>query len=666
MRVCLISAPTVAEFGSLEPLADESTPRFPLGVLCLASTLERAGLSPDVVDLDSRYAGWVEGRRARGDFARDSADHLARIPADVYGFSTICSSYPLTLRIATALKRARPDCQIVLGGPQASAAAAETVEAFPAVDAVVRGEGEPVLPALLDAFASSRDLASVPGITYRSGGGVASSPEAPIVADLDELPLPAFHRYPRVKRSWTLPLEVGRGCPFSCTFCSTNRFFGRRFRMRSPDRVVEDMATLRRLHGVRRFAFVHDNFTVDRRRVVAFCEAARDSREGFTWSCSSRTDTLDDELVDLMWGAGCRGIFVGVESGSVRTQQAIGKRLDLAEARDRIRSASRRRMTCTASFITGFPDERREDLRDTVSFFVDSLRLDRVEPQITLLSPLTGTPLHERHRHELLRDEIVSDMALQGAEQDRADAELIGRHPGIFSSFYSVPTRWLDRRELAELRAFLLNARFDLRWLLVAAAQVGGGGLAAFEAFRAWRAAGVSGTPPSEPDKYYGSRAFRRDFVRFVREDLAARHPASGRPLRELARYYGGVLKKAKRRPRAPRAKSVPVLAASVRLTRLACDGAALIRALRMADELSRVPRRASSLVTRIQRGSHSILQVREEAADLLRLCDGTRDARAIGRAFRRRYPELGGVPGEAVAAFGLQRFRRRGFVALT
>ncbi|HEY6002489.1 MAG TPA: radical SAM protein [Anaeromyxobacter sp.] len=662
MRACLASAPTVAEFGDLEQLDVEDSPRIPLGVLSLASTLRRSGADPAVVDLDTLYARWRASRRGGGDFARHAAHELARRDADLYGLSTICSSYPLTLRIATALKETRPGCCVVLGGPQASASAEETLAAFPCVDIVVRGEGEPVLPALLDALASSRELSSVPGISYRSRRGIERTRDAALVDDLDSLPLPAYELYPTLRRGAPIPLEVGRGCPFSCTFCSTSRFFGRTFRMRSPARIVEDMLVLHRRFGARRFELVHDNFTVDRRCVVAFCEAVLATRSRLTWSCSSRTDTLDDDLVDLMSTAGCRGIFFGVESGSEAMQRAIRKRLDLGGARQRIRRASRRKIRSAISFITGFPEETREDLRATVSLFVDVLRLDLQEPQIGLLSPLTGTVLHAQHRDGLVRGEIMSGVVFQGEEQDGADAELIGRHPSVFSSFYSVPTRGLDLAEIHELCFFLNNAKHDLRWLLVAAAQVEGDGLDAFAAFRAVRSIARPRSAAAVV-AYYRGRAFRRDFVRFVREDLARRHRPAAHALRALARYYGSLL----RRRTAPRGTIRPglrpVRARNLRLAPIGCDGAALFQCLRSGGDLSLVPRRRSTLVT-LERPTHDeIVQLGDEAAELLRLCDGTREARAVTREFRRRRPQVRGVPGDAAAAYALELFRRRRLV---
>lgn len=661
MRICLVSAPTLAEFEDLSRIGDEVGDRVPLGVLALASVVEQQGPCPDVVDVDALYADFRRTSGRREGFAARAASELAARNAEVYGFGTICGSYPLTLRIAAALRAHRPGCAIVLGGPQASATARETLAAFPAVDVVARGEGEAVLPVLLDALASGRDLSSVAGVTYRRRGAISESADAPLVEDLDLLPAPAYRLLPGLRRITSLPVEAGRGCPFSCTFCSTSRFFGRSFRLKSPRRIVDEMLALRRAYGTRSFDLVHDNFTVDRRRVVAFCGAVSSCGETLHWSCSSRTDMLDDALVDLMAAAGCRGIFFGVESGAPAVQRAIGKRLRLDEVRDRLRRVSRRRIPASASFIVGFPEETSEDLRGTVDLFVDALRLDRVDAQMSLLSPLAGTPIHARHRHELVRDELVSDMAFQGDALDAADAALVDRHPDLFSSYWSVPSRWLDRRELWELRAFLLGARSELRWLLVGAAQVGGGGMEVFRQFRSWRARRALRSPRAIV-RYHRSAAFRGDLVRFVGEELARRCEPRGDALRGLAAYYASLGEAPA--PRNGRPSIGPNLAPDVRLARLDCDGAALFRCLRQGGDLGAVPRRASSLVTRLRRGRSRVLRVTEQAADLLELCDGTRDERAIARAFAARHRDIDGVPAAVACAFGLAMLRRKGFLA--
>src|SRR5439155_751596 len=125
-----------------------------------------------------------------------------------------------------------------------------------------------------------------------------------------------------------------------------------------------------------------------RKKVAAFCETMIGSAEKFYWSCSARTDCIDDELIDLMAEAGCRGIFFGIDSGSDRMQEIMNKRLDLDEAIRRIEHADKRKIDTTVSLITGFPEETKDDLSTTVAFLADSLRFDRAEPQFHLLAPL--------------------------------------------------------------------------------------------------------------------------------------------------------------------------------------------------------------------------------------------------------------------------------------
>src|SRR5438876_9827010 len=127
-----------------------------------------------------------------------------------------------------------------------------------------------------------------------------SPPNAPPIEDLDTLPSPAYHLTGELEGAHRAALEMGRGCPFACTFCSTNDFFRRNFRLRSPERILRDMRALALAYRLNDFDLIHDMFTVDRRRVVAFCAAMIASGETFTWSCSARTDCVDEPLLELM------------------------------------------------------------------------------------------------------------------------------------------------------------------------------------------------------------------------------------------------------------------------------------------------------------------------------------------------------------------------------
>src|SRR5262249_52775477 len=153
---------------------------------------------------------------------------------DFVGFSSVCSSYPVTLRTACEVKRQQPDSIVAFGGPQASAVDVATLEAYSLIDLVVRGEAEQTLPQLLEALIQGNRLDDIPGVTFRRDGKIVRTPDGGGIADLDTLPFPAFHLLPDMETCRFMPLELGRGCPFSCTFCSTNDFFRRRFRLKSP------------------------------------------------------------------------------------------------------------------------------------------------------------------------------------------------------------------------------------------------------------------------------------------------------------------------------------------------------------------------------------------------------------------------------------------------
>src|ERR1051326_6557224 len=162
MKICLISAPTANQLhnavGEMEA-ARMMGELAPVGVLSLAAVLEARGLQPEVVDLNRVYYNWVrEPDHAQTDFCGYAENYFAARDFDVFGFSTVCSSYPLTLRIADAVKRVHPESAIVLGGPQASVVDVATMRVFPSIDLILRAEAEHTLLGLVVALAQQRPL----------------------------------------------------------------------------------------------------------------------------------------------------------------------------------------------------------------------------------------------------------------------------------------------------------------------------------------------------------------------------------------------------------------------------------------------------------------------------------------------------------------------------
>jgi radical SAM superfamily enzyme YgiQ (UPF0313 family) len=533
MKVSLITASTYDGLESATPgrSIDQDSP---LGVLSLAASLRIRGVDVVVHDL----TGFLRDNGGHGgDACMRAADRICATRADVYGFGTICSSYPLTLRLAQEVRSRMHDSPIILGGPQATVTDRLVVREFSCIDVVVRGEGEHILPDLLDALASGGGrgggdrLRDIPGITWRDGDRIVRNPDAPLIVDLDTLPDAAFDLDVLMLRRTGVSIELGRGCPFACEFCSTNDFFRRKFRLKSPARVIEQMRHVRDRYGHTHFSLVHDMFTVDRRKVVAFCDAMCESRDGMTWSCSARTDCVDDELLQLMASAGCVSVFFGVESGSPDQQRRMGKHLDLDEARAVIASAARLRLHNTVSLIVGFPEETKEDFRQTVSFFMDAARYDYSEPQMHLLAPLAGTPLAIRCRDRLeLHEEIYSDASVSAAGLTPGSPEyaMIAAHPDLFINFYLIPAQQ-PLSYLNEARVFLSRGVRRCRWLLAALHQEAGGILDVIDDWLSWR------IRPDDLVRYYHDRVFVQDLLRFVSERYYGRgYPATDVMVRYL------------------------------------------------------------------------------------------------------------------------------------
>jgi radical SAM superfamily enzyme YgiQ (UPF0313 family) len=531
MHCCLITAPTVTEFrspGELSSGAVQLAASLPqLGILNIAAVLEGCGDRPDIVDANNaymKYAGTPDGLRSDA-FAEHLAELAIRSNADLYGFSSICSTYPLSVRVAREVKKHRPYAMILFGGPQASVVDVATLAAFPFVDFVLRGEAELTLPSLLEELHRDYDYSRVGGLTYRDGAAIRRNANAPVIEDLDSLPAPAYHLSNYLQNAKTASIELGRGCPFSCTFCSTNDFFRRRFRLRSPARVLKEMREIWAVYGIRHFELVHDMFTVDRKRVVAFCEEMLGSDEGFTWDCSARTDCVDEELLELMARSGCRSIFFGIETGSRRMQRVIDKDLDLERAQEVLAIAEQLQLKTTVSLITGFPEEEWEDVRATLRIFTDSARHAHSRPQLNLLAPLAGTPIHAAHKHEMVLEDLCSDMSHQGLTQSQEDLALIRSLPDIFPNFYLIPAKALNRDVLFELREFLSMTVECFRWLLGALDQATDL-LGFLEEWRAWRQQLRGVLIGSDLRRYYVDKLFRGDFLRFISQHRLMENPA--------------------------------------------------------------------------------------------------------------------------------------------
>ena len=253
--------------------------------------------------------------------------------------------------------------------------------------------------------------------------------------------------------------------------------------MKSPERLIEEAATLCKRHGTGHVVMIHDHFAAQKGAFDRFCREWRaDSRvEGITWSCSLRIDAVSAELAASLAESGCDGVFVGIETGSPRMQKLLRKRLNLDRAKDAIDNLQEAGVKSAVSFIIGYPEETAEDLAATLDFFHYSLCRPLAAPQVVTLSPLKDSDYFDEFEEQLTYDGSFSGIAHQGGCLAHGAEEMVSSSPGLFSAHYCLPLMHLDRSEMLALADFLKHGTNRYRWALAAAAACAGGLKAVFD-----------------------------------------------------------------------------------------------------------------------------------------------------------------------------------------
>jgi hypothetical protein len=394
--------------------------------------------------------------------------------------------------------------------------------------------------------------------------------------------------------------------------------------------MLAEMRAIRSTYGIRVFELTHDMFTVDRRRVVAFCRHLLESGERFGWACSARTDCVDDELLELMAAAGCTGMFFGVETGSKRMQRIIDKDLDPDYAKVMIETAERLRIDTTVSLIMGYPEENLDDLRDTTAMYMHSMRHAGSSPQLNLLAPLAGTPIYSRHKHQMVLEDLGSAMSHQGRTQNDADRELIRRYPHIFPNFYLVPAPGLDRAFCIELREFLRFGEVRLRWLLTALHQSGSGILDVFSEWRKRRIELHPDVSGGDLRHYYMQRLFADEFVGFVRCRLPNFHNPAVEALMSWYETFIGQQAYDSQLPRehppvsgAPLPDDIPVRMPHIHVLELDWDIQRVIDSVKRAEPPRHSRTRKFYRTAETERGASRLIEITPLVARALQACDG-------------------------------------------
>ncbi len=445
----------------INPPQQTGYPQPPMGLASLAAVLEKEGFDTAIVDANVQRLK-----------PEEVISHVA--DADVVGLTAMTPTIGIALEIARRVKESRPDVPVLLGGAHATLLPEATLAGAPGVDIIVRGEGEKVIVDLLQALRSRQALYDLPGITYRGGGEVISTAPATENVELDSLPFLAYHllpwhRYkpypPHGRASPFAAIITSRGCPYHCSYCS-KPVFGTKFRAQSPLRVTDEIAYYKEKFHIGELAFYDDVFTLDGKRAYAIAESMLHKGLKIPWTCETRVNLVDRELLQQMKKAGCYAIAYGVESASPEILKTLSKNISVEQVEEAVRLTREAGIQTIGYFMLGSPGETPETVCQTIDF-AKNLKLDFAQFAVTI--PFPGTELYDiylRNGHKDISWEDLSYARLEGGvtpvfESDRlSKADLQHWVKKAYREFYLRPA-YLGQRigRIRSIKDIIVNIK---------------------------------------------------------------------------------------------------------------------------------------------------------------------------------------------------------------
>lgn len=469
-RVTLVRPPLVSREGALN---NEAVPH--IGLAYIAGYLQDFDFPVTLVDGIAEGLNQVhpwpghEGFQIQG-ATLDALVDLIPAGTGVIGFSSMFSAEWVLLRELILEVRARfPDALLVGGGEHFTALPEYSLRDCPALDAIVKGEGEATFVALIEAWIAG-DHRGVPGTCVRDAEGTyVEYGGLPRLRELEEIPWPhwpegylekfwAAGKSYGIRSERDIPLLATRGCPYRCTFCSSPQMWSTRYVMREVDDVIAEIKHYVERFGITSFQLYDLTAFTRKRWTLEFCRRLKAEGLNVRWSLPSgtRSEVLDSEVLTLLRETGCDYVAYAPESGSPTTLTRIKKRVKLDRMVASIREAKRLGLTVRTNLIIGFPDESRAEMFETLRFGLRMAVLGVDEVPFFIFSAYPGT-------------EIFADLVARGQVHvdDAYFLSLVSLN-GKFSNLRpdGVSARHVSAIELATLRLGFMLLNYALGYAL--------------------------------------------------------------------------------------------------------------------------------------------------------------------------------------------------------
>ncbi len=352
-------------------------------------------------------------------------------------------------RIAKIIKK---NCQakVVLGGIHATVDP-ENCIGDKNIDFLIIGEGEITIKKLVNFLECDRvDFYKIKGLWYKEGNGVVKGASRDFIENIDDLPFPAWELVNDLKKyhppgaihDKVISIMTSRGCPFNCTFCSAWLIAGKKFRTRSKESVIEEIKYYIEKFDIQEIHIMDDVFTLEKSRAIEICQEIQANRWNLILSFANglRVDSVDDDILQALKGAGFKDLGFGVETGDEKILKNIKKGISKDQVRRAFKLTKKYNFITWGFFIIGLPGETEESIWKTIDFAIE---LEPDFAKFLILKPYLGTEVYS---------ELQKMDAIKNFNYDNY---------GVYSGpVHDLPDLSSDRMQLLQRRAYL---KFYLR-----------------------------------------------------------------------------------------------------------------------------------------------------------------------------------------------------------
>jgi len=370
----------------------------PYGIIQLAAYLEREvkDVEIEVLDCNAQQVNWAGLER-----------RIQSSNPDIVASSALatCNTYLIARTLQTA-KQVDPDILTVTGGQHFTATAQESLETYPEIDVIVRGEGEQTLTELARNAEDKKPFQKIKGISYRHGGKILHNPPRPLIEDINDLPFPGYHLVKDIVHKYHFAamggrnapyalIEGSRGCLHRCTFCTQWTHWQGTWRLKSPERIADEMEYCYQKYGSRFIWLTDDNFGPGKRASDLADELLRrDMGDDLMWFAQLRCDDVvkNREALPKMRKSGLRWVMVGVESPRDSTLESFKKGINSNDAKRAVKLLKENDIFAHTMFVIG----ERKDTAESIAYLREfANELDPDFAIFTALTPFPGTEIYE-------------------------------------------------------------------------------------------------------------------------------------------------------------------------------------------------------------------------------------------------------------------------------